>query len=112
MVGVGQSTIQLSGWGWFLELCYKMNLRYQVPSRPYLQCHFLDTAYAASTKMLSVYLMYLDSAVWISSDTWKSRYGKFSLISLTIHFLDEDWIYQALSIGARNFKGRHINEQV
>ena len=42
----------------------------------------------------------------------EARYGKFSLISLTVHFIDEDWNYREVPVGARNFKGRHINEQV
>ena len=89
-----------------------MNPTFRVPSRPYLQRNYLDTGFESSTKMLSVFLQYLDSAVWISSDAWKSRYGKFSLDSLTVHFIDEDWNYRAVPVGARNFKGRDINEQV
>ena len=38
----------------FMKWCYKRNHRYRVPSRPYIQCNFLDTGYAAITKMLSV----------------------------------------------------------
>jgi len=82
--------------GAFINWCYNMNPRYRVPSRPYIQRNFLQPGYTAATKMLSVYLMYLDTAVWISSDAWKSRYGKFSLISLTVHFLDDDWNYSCL----------------
>ena len=89
-----------------------MNPRFRVPSRPYLQRNYLDTGFESSTKMLSIFLQYLDSAVWISSDAWKSRYGKFLFILLTVHFIDEDWNYRAVPVGAHNFKGRHINEQV
>ena len=34
------------------------------------------------------------------------------ILSLTVHFIDEDWNYRAVSDGARNFKERHINLQV
>ena len=67
--------------GAFMNWCQRMNPRYRVPSKRYIQRNFLDTGYAAATKMLSVFLMYLDTAVWLSSDAWKSRYEKFSLIS-------------------------------
>ena len=50
--------------------------------------------------------------MWLSSDAWKSKYGKFSLISLTVHFLDDDWNYRAVPVGACSFNGRHINKQV
>ena len=91
--------------GAFLNFCFEMNPRFRVPSRPYLQQNYLDTGFESCTKMLSIFLQYLDLAVWISSDAWKSRYGKFSLISLTVHFIDEEWNYRAVPVGARNFKG-------
>ena len=76
------------GGGGFLSVCFKMNPWCRVPSRPYIQRNFLDKGYETCAKML-----YLDPAAWLSSDAWKSRYGKFSIISLTVHFLDEEWNY-------------------
>ena len=66
---------------------------------------FLQRGYGAA-KRLAVYLLYFDSAVWLSSDACKSRYGKFSLISLTVHFLDDEWNYRAVPVRVRNFKGK------
>ena len=80
-LSVGSLPYNVVDGGAFLNFCFEMNPRYRVPSRPYLQKHFLQRGYEAACKMLAVYLLYLNSAVWLSSDAWKSRYGKFSLIS-------------------------------
>ena len=58
--------------GVFMDWCYTKNPWYRVACTPYIQRNFLDTGYAAATQMLSVFLMYLDTAVWLSLDDWKS----------------------------------------
>ena len=41
--------------GIFMNWCYTKNPWYRVACRPYIQCNFLNTGYAAATKMLSVF---------------------------------------------------------
>ena len=90
----------------FIELIVHLEPHYLIPSRTYFTKDVLPKLYS---KVKGVIAEELDQAKFISftSDLWTCSNSNESFISLTGHWLNEDFSYKSAMLNARHFPGRH-----
>ena len=90
----------------FIELIAHLEPHYLIPSRKYFTQDALPKLYSEVRGMIA---NELDQAMFISftSDLWTCSKSNESFISLTGHWLDEDFNYKSAMLNARHFPGRH-----
>ena len=98
--------------GYFHNLLWTLNKIYLCPSRTHLRETVLWESYNTARRMISAYIQEHTDGIWISSDVWWSKYGRFNFISVTAHHVDSNFIYRTFPIAMRNFPGKHTHEQV
>ena len=62
--------------------------------------------------MISAYIQEHTDGIWMSSDVWWSKYGRFNFMSVTAHHVDSSFNYRTFPIEMHNFPGKHTHEQV
>ena len=98
--------------GYCYNFLWKLNKRYLCPSKTFLRNNVFKQSYTVSKAMLSAYIQEHTDGIWVSSDIWWSKYGRFNVMSLTAYHIDSNFIYRTFPIAKRNFKGKHTHEQV
>ena len=72
----------------------------------------LEESFKVATRMFTAYVQEHTDGIWLSSDVWWSKYGRFNLMSMTAHHVDSNFVYRTFPIAMRNFPGKHTHEQV
>ncbi len=95
----------------FIELIAHLEPHYFIPSRKYFTQDALPKLYS---KVRGVIAEELDQAKFISftSDLWTCSKSNESFISLTGHWLDEDFSYKSAMLNARHFPGWHTGASI
>lgn len=95
----------------FLKLMKEAQPRYKVPTRKYFQYSVLPSMYKeCKTKISS--LLETAEAVSLTSDIWTSSVNNHSFISLTGHWINNDFNAYHAAIGTKPFPGSHTAEAV
>ena len=97
-------------WG-ILKLMKEAQPRYKVPARKYFQYSVLPSMYIECKTKISSFLETVE-AVSLTSDIWTSSINNHSFISLTGHWINNDFNAYHAAIGTKPFPGIHTAEAV
>lgn len=95
----------------FLKLMKEAQPRYKVPTRKYFQYSVLPSMYKECKAKISS-LLETAEAISLTSDIWTSSINNHSFISLTGHWINNDFNAYHAAIGTKPFPGSHTAEAV
>ena len=91
--------------GFFHNFLWALNKRYLCPSKTDLRESMLEESYMTARRMITAYIQEHTDGIWMSSDVWWSKYGRFNFMSVTGHHVDSSFKYRTFPIAMRNFPG-------
>ena len=93
--GLPLYTVEKEG---FKKMLYKFDPRYEPPSRNYISRIAVPDLYATTKEQV---MKKLSKVAYFASttDMWSSTAGLMPYMSYTVHFINEDWELESLSLG-------------
>ncbi|XP_071852987.1 zinc finger BED domain-containing protein 4-like [Apostichopus japonicus] len=95
----------------FQRLCSVLEPRYQLPSRQHISSKLIPNIFERVKAKVSEELKDM-SYISLSTDIWSSTVGANSLMSLTGHWISEDFERKHCVLNASSFVGRHTGEAI
>lgn len=95
----------------FIKLMRETEPRYKVPCRNYFQGTVLPSMYEDCKEKISSLLATAEE-ISLTSDIWTSSVNNHSFISVTGHWISNDFIHYDAVISAKYFPGSHTGEAI